>query len=282
MKKILVPCDFSEAFKNAYKFALDLAALSGGEILVLKVIDLPFLYENAAGTEPYYVSPMTILTEIIEDAKTDFETMQLTYGTTNSNVSFQVEKGSLTQSILRIIDEYAIDLVVMGTQGVSGMRELFIGSNTEKIVRKSPVPVFAIHEKLDITSIKNIVFPTNLDPSQSALIEKIKVLQNFFKATLHILYVSVPENLISDAEIMVSLKNFATFYQLENFTVNIRHSQIEQNGIIKFASIIPASIIAMATQGHTGVAHLLSGSIAEDVVNHAHEPIWTYSQAANQ
>ena len=45
---------------------------------------------------------------------------------------------------------------------------------------------------------------------------------------------------------------------------------------LNFAEDIDAELIALATHGRTGLMHLLSGSIAEDVVNHAKRPVWTF------
>jgi nucleotide-binding universal stress UspA family protein len=62
---------------------------------------------------------------------------------------------------------------------------------------------------------------------------------------------------------------------LENYTMEIYNESTEEDGIIYFAEDIDADMIALATHGRTGLKHLLSGSIAEDVVNHAQRPVWT-------
>ena len=63
---------------------------------------------------------------------------------------------------------------------------------------------------------------------------------------------------------------------LQNYTINIYNDKVEEDGIIYFAQDIEADLIALATHGRTGLLHLLSGSIAEDVVNHAKRPVWTF------
>lgn len=277
MKKILVPCDFSDSAKLAYKFALDIASQNEGEIVVLKIIDLIPRYIENLDSNPFYSGSGSVVAELKAEAKRDFEKLNKTIDTKNVPVKFVVSQGTVSQTILKEIHKQSVDIVVMGTKGASGLKELLVGSNTEKIVRIAPVPVFAIHRATQVSRIKNIVFPTNLDLTQSTLIQKIKGLQSFFKATLRILYVKTPSERATDSEMKVSLENYAQFYGLENFSVHISHEINEQAGILKFAGRTGNSIVAMATSGHTGLTHYMVGSIAEDVVNHAHEPVWTYS-----
>jgi hypothetical protein len=58
----------------------------------------------------------------------------------------------------------------MGTQGATGLKEYWIGSNTEKVVRYAAVPVLAIRKSFDVSGIKNIVFPSTMQLDQKDLI----------------------------------------------------------------------------------------------------------------
>jgi nucleotide-binding universal stress UspA family protein len=282
MKKILVPCDFSSAATEAYKFALDIATANAGEVLVLNVNKLPNVYGSGISGEPYsYIDPVSFLSELTQDLHKQFDQLKNSCEKPMVPVHFSVKLGAITDVILETIHEQQIDLVVIGTAGASGMKEFFIGSNTEKIVRFAPVPVFAVHKAQELSYIKNIVFPTTFDLNQSALIDKIKSLQTFFNAELHVLHIKTRTSSISDHELMINLENFGKFYGLVNYSVHIWHQDSEQQGILNFAKRLENSMIAMATHGHKGIAHLLMGSIAEDVVNHAQEQVWTYASHEN-
>lgn len=52
---------------------------------------------------------------------------------------------------------------------------------------------------------------------------------------------------------------------------------VEESGVISFTRVIAADMIAVGTHGRRGLAHLLSGSLSEDLVNHTRLPIWTYT-----
>lgn len=62
---------------------------------------------------------------------------------------------------------------------------------------------------------------------------------------------------------------------LTNFTLNVYNDEEEKTGVMNFARMKEADMIAMGTHGRKGIGHLLIGSIAEDVVNHVDIPIWT-------
>lgn len=275
MKKILVPCDFSDCSIEAFKFAVDLVAQSQGEVFVLKVIDLPVVYESTFGMPPYVLN-QGFMKELDDDAKTNFIKMIEKYGKKFPFAEFTVIHGPTTPIIREFIEDKKIDLVVMGTHGATGMKEFFVGSNTEKIVRFSKVPVFSIKKAVPMTSIKNIVFPTLLELDQSDLVGKIKVLQNFFKAKLHILVVNTPSNFRTHEEQKLAMEEYVRHYGFENYTSNIRNdTYFESDSILRFTTEVQADMIAMGTHARKGIAHFLNGSTAEDVVNHVNCPIWT-------
>ena len=280
MKKILVPCDFSDSARQAYKFAIDIAAVNSGEVIVVKIIDLTPVYLESLDSNPYYLHLSSVLKELEDDAWNDFEVFTQAIDARGVKVTFVTEQGSLSQSLLNQIQKHQADLVVMGTHGVHGLKELLIGSNTEKIVQYSPVPVFVVHHAQKISNIRNIVFPTEIDLAQHAMIEKIKALQVFFKARLHLLHIKTPVNEVKKSELEMSMQNMAHFYDLVNYTVCVLEENKEEDGIKKFAADLPDSIIAMGTHGNTGIRHFIAGSIAESIVNHVQETVWTYSVGA--
>ena len=275
MKRILLPCDFSEPALEAYKFALELATASQGEVVVIKAIDLPVLYEASIGGQPYVFDP-SIVKELEEDAKKNFSEMKSKYPQAVP-VSFSVGQGPVAYMIRHMIEEKKADLVVMGTHGASGLKEFIVGSNTEKIVRTSKVPVIAVRKAPSVSSIRNLVFPILLDLNQQDLIKHVKEIQTFFKAKLNILYVNTPGRFKTDLELKRVMEEYVKHYGLENYSLSIRNDGYESDAILHFAAEVNADMIVMATHGRRGLGHLLMGSIAEDVVNHLQCPIWTYT-----
>lgn len=275
MKKILVPCDFSKPAINAFRFALDVASQSKGSIELLHVIELPVMHDTAL--MPVLNFEQELLTELKEKSEGEFSKMLTTYKKDNVKVSFSVVYGAVSFQIIDYIKNNDIDLVLMGSQGASGLKEIFIGSNTEKIIRHSPVPVL-ITKNYFKGKIENIVFPNDLSTAnQNDLVQKVKALQSFFKATLHLVWINTPLNFQPDPITRENLKAFVKEYSLKDCTVNIFNHLTAENGIIEFSRLVKADVIAMGTHGRKGISHLLNGSMTEDIANHADRIIWTYS-----
>jgi nucleotide-binding universal stress UspA family protein len=274
MKRILVPCDFSKPAINAYRFALDVAAKAQGAVHLLHVIELPVLYDTVL--MPPLNFEQGLLKELKEKTETEFEKIMGKYTLEGVKVFTKVIFGSTSKMILEYAKDESIDLIVMGSHGASGLREIFIGSNAERIVRSSPVPVLVIKHYYK-GPVKTIVFPNGLETeNQEDLILKVKELQNFFKAHLHLVWINTPLNFTSDTLTHGRLDAFAKRFKLKDYTINIFNHPREEEGIIRFAKMINGDLIAMSTHGRKGIAHLFNGSLAENVANHTESLVWTY------
>jgi nucleotide-binding universal stress UspA family protein len=275
MKKILVPCDFSDTALQAFRYACEIATVSKGEIFLLNIIELPSIHTSLFVPVQAYES--VFLKGLKLKAHKNFEKMKEKWAG-KVKVHLTLEQGSVTSAIKKFVDRKRIDLIVMGTHGSSGIKEYAIGSNTEKIVRTSKVPVIAIKKSVSISSIKNLILPTKIDASKK-LITSIKALQSLLKAHLHLLYVNTPSNFVSDRFTEPKLIELARQNQLKNCSIHIYNDIDEEEGITNFSAKFKNRMIAMSTHGRTGINRLMTGSITEDVVNHIDCPIWTISES---
>lgn len=275
MKKILAPCDFSKTAINAFRFALDVAMQSKGTVHLLNIIELPVIHDPII--MPVLTFEQDFLKELKEKALAEFNKIITKYNQEGVKVVLNVEFGSPARMITEFVEKNSIDLIIMGSHGASGFREYFVGSNAEKVVRHSAVPVLVM-KRYYKGPIKSIVFPNILDTeNQEDLIMKVKALQTFFKAKVHILYVNTPTNFTSDTVTLARLKEFTKRFMFKDYTINIYNHPYKEDGIIHFTKSIKGNLIAMGTHGRKGISHLLNGSLAEDVVNHSDCPIWTYT-----
>ncbi|MEX1241083.1 MAG: universal stress protein [Cyclobacteriaceae bacterium] len=276
MKTVLVPCDFSQQSRAAYRTALEIVSRTSGKVILLHVLYIPTLYTSSLGGEAVTFDPV-YFTTMEEDARRELEKMQNDAKAYPVDVKIEVVFGEIISSIKRMIETSQVDMIVMGTTGASGLSEIFIGSNTEKVVRHASVPVIALRKAVKISSVKNILLPSTLDLDQSDFIRKVKELQDFFNATLHILLINTPTNFRRDAEAGEAMEEFAKHYKLKNYKTHFRNYWHEEDGIADFAKNEKMDLIAMGTHGVKGFAHLFLGSTTEDVVNHIEIPVWTYS-----
>lgn len=272
MNKILVPCDFSEPAINAFRFALNVCSRSAGTIHLIRVIELPVLHDTLL--MPTLSVEQDFMDELKEKSASGFKKLTAKHNAGNVKVTSEIAFGHIIPSILENTG-VEFDTIIMGSHGTSGLSELFIGSTAEKVIRRSTVPVIIVKDRVD-ANIKNIVFPvTQETEKQEGLIAKVKELQRYFDATLHIVSINTPATFTSDTATRERLSSLVRNFGIKNCSVNIFNHENEEGGIFSFAKTIDADMVAMGTHGRRGLSHWASGSITEDVVNHAKIPIWT-------
>jgi nucleotide-binding universal stress UspA family protein len=175
-----------------------------------------------------------------------------------------------------IIVEQKVDLVVMGTSGRTKLEEMLIGSNTERIIRYAKCPVLTVHQKPVSSDFKNIVYATSMSPEEEVFSRIVRRAQQLYDATLHLVRINTPADFQKDHVVREYMEKFAKKLQLKKYTINIYNDFSTEDGIIRFADQVDADMIAMATHGRTGFAHVLTGSIAEEVAGHSVRPVLTF------
>lgn len=279
MKNILVPTDFSEQAGYALDLAYGIAKKSGGEVKLLNVVEAPHGTSFSAMGEvtPPDGTDAVFFVQLVDRIKQRLQELTSIPKYQDINISASVEVGNPYEHISRTIADHDVDLVVMGTQGASGMEEILVGSNTEKVVRRAKCSVLAVKSPIEADTIKNIVFAISMRDNHDLLIKELTKLQQLFDATMHIVNINTPASFESDRYYKKEMQKFVDKYHLQNYTLNVYNDDVEEDGIIYFAEDINADMIALGTHGRTGISHLLGGSIAEDIVNHAKRPVWTFS-----
>jgi nucleotide-binding universal stress UspA family protein len=124
--------------------------------------------------------------------------------------------------------------------------------------------------------MKKVVFASDFRDSDDQVANRIKRIQSVFDAQFYFVIVNTPGNFETTRESMNRIRTFVQKHHFENIKAEVYNSLSEESGIIEFADDIDADLIAMTTHGRTGLLHLITGSIAEDVVNHSKRPVWTY------
>lgn len=157
MKNILVPVDFSDASNTALKYTAELARCLDAMIILLHV-QTPAASRN---------------TQVRQDNLEKLGAMMKGLGDRYSSVKFELvaESGAIADVILSAAKE-DIDLIAMGTEGVSSFGKILVGTNTAEIIEKANCPVLAIPGGTKPYAPKDIMFATDYAPGdwQSAKI----------------------------------------------------------------------------------------------------------------
>jgi nucleotide-binding universal stress UspA family protein len=279
MKRILVPTDFSKPAMIATEVAADIARKAGVELTLLHVIEEDvgnsINVEGQVNSDSGWEEKIYTM-KLIEKAKKQMAKAAEDPKLEGVRVRQELRVGSPYHGMNKIIVEKKVDLVVMGTSGRSELEQMIIGSNTEKVVRTSNCPVLTVHNKPASKDFKEIVYATSMDKEEEVFSRVVRATQKLYDSTIHLVRINTPGNFQRDVSVKKYMLDFAKKLQLKNYTLNVFNDISEEEGIIYFADSINADLIAMSTHGRTGFAHVLAGSIAEDVVSHSKRPVLTF------
>ena len=279
MKRILVPTDFSKPAMIATEVAADIARKAGTELTLLHVIEEDvgnsINVEGQVSSDSGWEEKLFTM-KLIEKAKKQMAKLAEDPKLEGVKVRQELRVGSPYHGMNKIITEKKVDLVVMGTSGRSDFEQMIIGSNTEKVVRRANCPVLTVHNKPASKDFKEIVYATSMDKEEEVFSRIVRTTQKLYDSTIHLVRINTPGNFQRDVVVKKYMLDFAKKLQLKNYTLNVFNDVSEEEGIIYFADSINADLIAMSTHGRTGFAHVLAGSIAEDVVSHSKRPVLTF------
>lgn len=136
VRRILVPIDFSDASGVAIDHAREIAFTYGAEIDLLHVVDEP-TYPAAYGDDMTPFPTQDVL-DRVEDQLATMARNDIGY----EHVQVAARTGAPAGAILDYIDEKDIDFVVIASHGRTGLDRMLLGSVTERVLRRSPTPVF--------------------------------------------------------------------------------------------------------------------------------------------
>jgi len=272
MKRILVPTDFSQHAEDALKVAAQIAKKDNSEIIILHMLELPHQMNDAIlggksipETMLFMKKANEMLDEIASRSYLD--------GIPVTEIA-KIDRP--IHGISQVSKDYEIDLIVMGSHGSSGIQELLIGSNTEKVVRNSEIPVLVIKKEILNFNAANIVFASDFTSETKKPFEKLLAFTRFFESKIHLVTICTPNSFKPTHVIENTMNEFVSEFNLTNYSTYIYNDTNIEKGIINFSNSINADIIGMCTHGRTGFAHFFNGSISEGLVNHAIKPVITF------
>ena len=274
MKRILVPVDFSQEAESAAKVAATIARKTGSEIFLVHMLELPVTTIDPAEMNTISSEPQIIYFMKLAHQKFDkFKKLPFLKGlTVVESIQFQ----HAFSGIINESEKNNIDLIVMGSQGASGLQEMFIGSNTEKVVRRSKIPVLVIKQSVEEFSVNDILFASDFNKESKSTFNRVIDFANLFEAKVHLLYVNTIHNFNTSKNIESRIERFMEDFDFDNYTTNIYNDISIEKGILSFARDIDADLIALNTHGRSGLSQLFNGSIGQELANHALRPVVTF------
>ena len=275
MKKILIPVDFSEHSEYALEVASTLAKENNASLVVLHMMGLSESVLTKDESQEMFEAIYYM--KLAEKRFNNFLDRDFLEGIP---IETTVQNYKEFHEINNVAKDFDVDLIVMGSHGASGLKEVFVGSNTEKVVRTADVPVLVVKNQIKKLEVSKVVFACdfNLD-----FIIPFKNAWNFFKSMdvdFQLVFINLPNKFISSQEMEERALKFVMHTGIDETKVLEKisyHSDYSlEDGIFSFCNKVHADLVIIPTHGRRGLAHFFSENIGESLVNHADLPVMTF------
>jgi nucleotide-binding universal stress UspA family protein len=274
MRKIIVPVDFSGDSLKAFQKAVHMAKKLSAEIHLLHV----------KKTRSF----ASIFSTRKEDAEVDieksFEEMLANVKLDNIEVQTVVRSGSsVAKEIVRYADSQEAYLIVMGTHGISGFEEFWMGSNAYRVVSSAECPVLSMRGSEKLSDISRIVMPIDLSQTTRQKVPFTLDLAKHFNAEIHVVATCIDET----EEFVMKLTSYSA--QVARFLnekgVKVVTDFLTGDNVttmtIEYAKKVDADLIAIMTEQETSMLNAFLGAYAQQMVNHSPIPVLSMHKNTN-
>ena len=273
MSRILVPVDFSSRSEYAVKFAAQIGKNTNCDIYLLHMVELPSgIIDMGAGSNFSIPESMMYLRKVKEkivDLKDRFFSEEC-------DVKYSIRFQNPYEGIKDYAKKIDASLIIMGSQGLSDFEEMIIGSNTEKIVRTSEIPVIVVKKDSKKFKLKHLVYASDFQEDNRESFKKFLDFAKLFRSKIHLLKVNTIGKFESSYETKQRIKSFIKGFELPKNTINVYNDSSVVNGITNFSREINADLIALSTHGRSGLSKLFNGSITKSVSKNVLKPVITF------
>lgn len=268
--KILIPTDFSVQAEFAYLMVKNLEQKMAIEVHFLHVLEVPDtvtldrdgMIQTCGEIDSSYVEKQR------EIADRNLASIKTNYG---DAVQTHLLLGKSTDAIINFAEQEHFDLIVMGTKGSRGLKETLSGSETQRIARRSKIPVLSLMCDRSDLKISNILLVNNFGHPAAENLTLLKKFITAFQPKVHLLQIRNGKE--EAAAIEAGMKTFAKLNDLSNYTCHVISDTDVESGVIHFNQMNDMDIISIGTHGKGGLFH---HSETEKLINHLFKPILSF------
>lgn len=264
MKTILVPNDFSKNADNALQYAIALAKEKCWKVIILHTFQKAHdVFEIATKPKEEKLSSLCCSISIAHNIVCEFINIE----------------GSLLDIIIDTIHKTHPDFVIMGTKGARGIKEILLGSNAERVIKKSKCPVIIVPKKESFKGIKNITYATNYYSNNSTnaiatMLELIEIAK-IFSAQIHVVEVCDEECICDDVtKYMNAFKEKviqASVYKKISFSLIFGNN--EELRLEEFSKATSSNLLAISTQNRILVDRFFHAASETKAINRRSLPL---------
>ena len=272
MQRILVPTDFSPTAEKAFRFALNIATKAKGTVILYHVytpVESPFI-DTGQKSKQYNTQTETNLVKRLQRLK-----KKVTAHTADVPVSTIVGRSPVIDNILGFAEHNHIDLIVMGTQGASGLKKIIIGSVAARIVEKTDIPVLLVPEKFEWTEPERIVFITNYLQTDRQALSVVLALAKLYGAALTVVH--LVDVFAKEEKEKIDFDNYAHAMHRELNQFNLRFKLLKTSSVTETMETlykeIPYDIVAMVRRKKSFLKKFFLKSFTQNMAYVTNQPL---------
>jgi nucleotide-binding universal stress UspA family protein len=288
---VVVATDFSPTAEAATQWGGQVARARRARLVLVHAIDL-----HGPLTD-FLPSPPDLDEHIQSAAVARLEEAAAALRQGGVEVETRLEAGVASQAVVRAATELHADLVVQGSRGLTpGLSHLLLGSTAQRIVQHAPCPVLTVHPGDDRhTGVRHVLVPTDFSHDADGAAQtvrglfggeagaRITLLHAYHLPVEYTAYGTIPTALPFQADVAAVAEEKLAETAAALAARGIEVETVAREGyppevIVDTARSLGVDLIAMGTHGRTGLRHLLLGSNAERVIEHAPCPALTVRQ----
>ncbi|MEZ4776232.1 MAG: universal stress protein [Bacteroidia bacterium] len=270
MKTLLIPNDFSTTAMHALQYAVPFAKQLGAKIVLFHSHPLADYYAEAPA---YMIIEKTETIKKVALSRLGKIRDSLLEKDPDLQIETVVRQGPFQRELQSYLAEYPVEWVIMGTKGAQGIRKIFMGTQTAKVIGRTSCPVLAIPENSDFKGIRDILYTTNFEDETEGILQQISTLATTFNAKVHILHISPTEDEATQ-EIFDWYKDVIREFIPEEFTAfhTMMNPDIDE-GIQAYVDSIKPDLLVMSTRRRNWKEYLIEGSHTQKMAFHTYVPL---------
>lgn len=268
INNVLLPTDFSEVADNALLYALELCKKTESKLHLLHIKSIPVM-DASFPAETYQL----MLQEMEEGTQKGFAGLESKV-LKNSGVEYTLNSatGFVNDEIITFSKSNAIDLILMGTTGASGLQEILVGSNSASVIGKSEIPVLVIPPSTTYTEPKHILYSSDYAEPEFPAVSRMMFFAELFDSKVTVLHVTTEFDKYFDSEHNFFARN-KKHIKHENITV-VNKANTEVTEVIeKYIDDHQVDMLVMAKHSRSFFDRLFHRSLSKKMAYHTKIPL---------
>lgn len=271
MNKILCPVDFSATSLNAIEFAVEIGKKFRSTITLVHIFTESD-FNRIVGEEHIGRSFKELLNMADSKMKKLAEQINREYQPQGiSHCEYHVGLGELTERLLAFVEDEHYDLIVMGTTGISKVRGVFFGSNTEDVIDKAQVPILCVPHTASFEGFDKIVYASDFMKEDRMAIQEVISFATVFDARISVLHINLNDTESRYKNFIEELKSFIQYKKI-NF-VNKRFKEEIGLGIEEFMQEEDSDLLVVFKKQRSFVGSIFHKSLTKTLSYSTDKPL---------